>query len=263
MVIGQSGTVEETNHYYPFGGVFAATNNVQPYKYNGKELDTKNGLNWYDYGARHYDAALGRWHAVDPMAEKYCAFTPYSYCINNPVCNVDLDGADWYIYHETGELYFNRHLNSRTASFNDRTYERIGNNDMLGDMRDIIEQSYDYQASQLKARQNGYSINPVQQISSEISREQPYSTGKNKTTVTTGETEIVNERYDIFSLSETQKINTRTDVLANPGNSPLDYFDYFVTGGKSTDKVIRNYYTYSSPTLENKIMRIMKNIYGI
>ena len=263
VVISSTGTVEETNHYYPFGGVFAAANNVQPYKYNGKEFDNKNGLNWYDYGARHYDAALGRWHAVDPMAEKYCTFTPYSYCVNNPICNVDLDGADWYIYHETGELYFNRNLNSRTISFNDRTYERIGNNNMLGDMKDIIEQSYDYQASQLKARQNGYSINPVQQISSEISREQPYSTGKNKTTVTTGETEIVNEMYDVFSLSKTQKINTRTDVLANPENSPLNYFDYFVTGGKRTDKVVRNYYTYSSPTLGNKLMRVMKNIYGI
>ena len=60
VVINQSGTVEETNHYYPFGGVFGTTGNTQPYKYNGKELDTKKGLNWYDYGARHYDAALGK-----------------------------------------------------------------------------------------------------------------------------------------------------------------------------------------------------------
>ena len=59
VVINQSGTVEETNHYYPFGGVFASSGNVQPYKYNGKEYDGKKGLNWYDYGARHYDAALG------------------------------------------------------------------------------------------------------------------------------------------------------------------------------------------------------------
>ena len=79
MVISQSGTVEETNHYYPFGGVFAATSNVQPYKYNGKELDTKNGLNWYDYGARHYDAALGRFVTVDPLAEKYFSTSPYGY----------------------------------------------------------------------------------------------------------------------------------------------------------------------------------------
>ena len=55
VVIKEDGTVQETNHYYPFGGVFASTSNVQPYKYNGKELDTKKGLNWYDYGARHYD----------------------------------------------------------------------------------------------------------------------------------------------------------------------------------------------------------------
>ena len=53
VVIDQNGTVEETNHYYPFGGVFANSTSVQPYKYNGKELDTKKGLNWYDYGARH------------------------------------------------------------------------------------------------------------------------------------------------------------------------------------------------------------------
>ena len=43
VVISQSGTVEETNHYYPFGGAFASTSNVQPYKYNGKELDSKKG----------------------------------------------------------------------------------------------------------------------------------------------------------------------------------------------------------------------------
>ena len=92
VVISSTGTVEETNHYYPFGGVFAATNNVQPYKYNGKEFDNKNGLNWYDYGARHYDAALGRFVSIDPMAEKYCTFTPYSYCVNNPIMYIDPDG---------------------------------------------------------------------------------------------------------------------------------------------------------------------------
>ncbi|EBW1424711.1 RHS repeat-associated core domain-containing protein, partial [Salmonella enterica subsp. enterica serovar Typhimurium] len=67
VVVDQSGNVEEVNHYYPFGGLLSSSvsNAVQPYKYNGKELDRKNGLDWYDYGARMYDAALGRWHAVD------------------------------------------------------------------------------------------------------------------------------------------------------------------------------------------------------
>ena len=92
VVINSSGTVSETNHYYPFGGVFASTGNVQPYKYNGKELDTKKGLNWYDYGARHYDAALGRWLVVDPLAEKMYAWSPYAYCFNNPMKYVDEKG---------------------------------------------------------------------------------------------------------------------------------------------------------------------------
>ena len=92
VVIDQNGTVEETNHYYPFGGVFANSTNVQPYKYNGKELDTKKGLNWYDYGARHYDAAIGRFATVDPMAEKLYGWAPYAYCYDNPIKHVDKDG---------------------------------------------------------------------------------------------------------------------------------------------------------------------------
>ena len=92
VVISQSGTVEETSHYYPFGGAFASTSNVQPYKYNGKELDSKKGLNWYDYGARHYDAALGRFTTNDRFAEKYYSMSPYQYGANNPVNNIDVNG---------------------------------------------------------------------------------------------------------------------------------------------------------------------------
>ena len=94
VVINGSGMVVETNHYYPFGSTFA-TSNVQPYKYNGKELDTKNGLNWYDYGARHYDAVLGRWHVVDPLSEKYYSSSPFVYCNNLPIRYIDPNGKGW------------------------------------------------------------------------------------------------------------------------------------------------------------------------
>ena len=105
VVINQSGTVEETNHYYPFGGVFASSGNVQPYKYNGKELDVKKGLNWYDYGARHYDAALGRFTTVDPLSEKYYPIGMYAYCNNNPVRYIDPTGMFTSpIYDEEGKL---------------------------------------------------------------------------------------------------------------------------------------------------------------
>ena len=96
VVISQSGTVEETSHYYPFGGTFASAGNVQPYKYNGKEYDSKKGLNWYDYGARHYDAALGRFETVDPSAENYFKTSLYAYCGNSPISRIDPTGADWY-----------------------------------------------------------------------------------------------------------------------------------------------------------------------
>ena len=59
VVVSETGATEEVNHYYAFGGLFDNSNSVQPFKYNGKELDTKKGLNWYDYEARQYDAALG------------------------------------------------------------------------------------------------------------------------------------------------------------------------------------------------------------
>ena len=106
VVISSTGTVEETNHYYPFGGVFAATNNVQPYKYNGKEFDSKNGLNWYDYGARHYDATLGRFVTVDPLAEQDYAVSPYTYCGNNPILRIDKDGRIWETVWDVGNMLY-------------------------------------------------------------------------------------------------------------------------------------------------------------
>ena len=60
VVIDEHGQVEQVNHYYAFGGLMGESTGggAQPYKYNGKELDRMHGLDWYDYGARHYDAVL-------------------------------------------------------------------------------------------------------------------------------------------------------------------------------------------------------------
>jgi RHS repeat-associated protein len=90
--------VTQENHYYPFGlameGTWANTPSVSDnkYQYNGKELNSDFGLELMDYGARFYDAALGRWHSVDPMAEAAPHLTPYRYCFNNPINFIDPNG---------------------------------------------------------------------------------------------------------------------------------------------------------------------------
>ncbi|MFA7616849.1 MAG: DUF6443 domain-containing protein [Weeksellaceae bacterium] len=127
----------EENHYYPFGlrhEVYVSGtkldfsrnpgDGIEPepglppvldyvtrmeyqYKYNGKELQDELGLSWYDYGARNYDATIGRWMNVDPLAEKKPNWTPYRYAFNNPNFFTDPNGMleDYIdINQETGDI---------------------------------------------------------------------------------------------------------------------------------------------------------------
>jgi len=92
----------EENNYYPFGlkqkgynelADYSVTNKYK-YAYGGKELNDELGLDLYDFGARNYDPALGRWLNVDPLAEKYPGWTPYHYVHNNPINLIDPTGME-------------------------------------------------------------------------------------------------------------------------------------------------------------------------
>jgi RHS repeat-associated protein len=97
QIDGTSEILQES-HYYAFGmacdGPWMRDATAEKYKYlyNGKELNEDFGLNMSDYGARWYDAAVGRWWSVDPLAEKYRRMSPYNYAANNPIRFIDPDG---------------------------------------------------------------------------------------------------------------------------------------------------------------------------
>ena len=98
-VLNHKGGVRQVTSYYPFGAPYAdddaiSGTDIQPYKYNGKELDLMHGLNTYDYGARQYYSILGRWDRVDALAEKKPWQSPYVYGKNNPIKFIDPDGNE-------------------------------------------------------------------------------------------------------------------------------------------------------------------------
>ena len=123
--------VLQVDNYYPFGmrhgqaNTFSSGGKTTQYMYNGKELQEDFNLDWYNYGARFYDPALGRFMTVDPLAEVMSNITPYHYTYNNPISFIDPTGLipeghqdkEWkpsyvgeeppvYVYEDNGTFYF-------------------------------------------------------------------------------------------------------------------------------------------------------------
>ena len=97
--------IVQANSYYPSGALVtdvqtsvqlsSTSGDVQTHKFLGKELDRMYGLDWYDLGARRYDAAAETFWAMDPLCEKYYHISPYAYCAGDPVNMIDPDGKEW------------------------------------------------------------------------------------------------------------------------------------------------------------------------
>ncbi|GJM64192.1 RHS repeat-associated core domain-containing protein [Persicobacter diffluens] len=91
LLVDKDGGVKQSTNYNSFGLVASGgSSGDNKYLYNNKELQEETG--WYDYGARMYDPAIGRFHTQDRFAEKYLDFTPYQYGANNPIRFIDVNG---------------------------------------------------------------------------------------------------------------------------------------------------------------------------
>uniref|UniRef100_UPI0025A95195 RHS repeat-associated core domain-containing protein n=1 Tax=Muribaculum intestinale TaxID=1796646 RepID=UPI0025A95195 len=88
------GSVSQITHYYPFGLPMSMgySPESQRWKFGNKELDRINGLDLYDFEARAYDPATIRFYRPDDLANKYHSISPYAYCLNNPLFNIDPTG---------------------------------------------------------------------------------------------------------------------------------------------------------------------------
>lgn len=80
------------NHYYPFGLNISALSSTAPlskpnnYKFNmGSELIDDFDLGWYETPYRGYDAQLGRFMQIDPLADLFPDWTPYQFAYNDPI----------------------------------------------------------------------------------------------------------------------------------------------------------------------------------
>jgi RHS repeat-associated protein len=92
LLVDDVGTNVNREEYYPFGETSFGSYAKKRYKFCGKERDEESGL--YYYGMRYYSPWTCRFISVDPMAATYPMKTPYHYCSNNPINNIDPTGAE-------------------------------------------------------------------------------------------------------------------------------------------------------------------------
>ncbi|MBK8380464.1 MAG: RHS repeat-associated core domain-containing protein [Ignavibacteria bacterium] len=94
-VVNSSNQLVSAQDYDQWGYLLQSrtyASNESKFKFTEKERDAESN---YDYfGARYYDARIGRWGSVDPLQGKEPSKTPYHYTSDNPINKIDPTGLD-------------------------------------------------------------------------------------------------------------------------------------------------------------------------
>jgi RHS repeat-associated protein len=138
---------ESAFDYDPYGVVLRQfSTGPEPYLTTQHQRDTETGLDYR--GARFYDAEVGRFLSVDPLAIKYPAYNTYSYVGGMVNSLIDANGKDWFVSQTTGQVAFVQGVSCLSnldpakydlSALGDLTqYQNWGEDDLLGETINVL-----------------------------------------------------------------------------------------------------------------------------